>query len=143
MPGPGLTLKRQRHGAGAHPGIRAERVHLGHRRVEEDVHAGGLEPATIFVEGARIARQILAGAELQRVDEDAGDDPVARPSSRRDQAEVAGMKGSHGWNEAHANPLPAPGPGGLLELRHRLNDLHRTARTTFSTFIAFGVRLAP
>jgi hypothetical protein len=143
MPRARLTLQEQRDGPGADPGVGARRIHLFDGWMEEHVDASGLQHPAIDIEGPGIAGQVLAGGELQRVDEDAGDDAAARTPSRLNQAQVAGMQRSHGGDEADPAPLLVPAARDLLQLADRLDDPHLAARTTLTGFAAGAIRAAP
>ena len=65
------------------------RVKIGFRRREQHVDAGGMQLGAIVLEGARILVEVLVRAELQAIDEDAGDHRVAMGSGLRHQADVA------------------------------------------------------
>ena len=68
----------------------------------EEVATGGLQGLAVLFQGTRIALEILAGAELQGVDEDTGDDAVAGLSCLFDQGQMPGMQVAHGRHEGNA-----------------------------------------
>ena len=80
----------------------ALRIHLFDRRVEQRVHAVFLEHAGVVIERARIRGKILAGAELQRVHEDTGDDSTAVQMSGSHEARVTHVQVAHGRHERDA-----------------------------------------
>jgi hypothetical protein len=100
------ALEPLRHTLDVDVRLKARRVHrLGRWRVH-DVDAARLAQREIGVEGARIAREVLARPELQRVDEDADDaERRTAPLCLVDQGQVAIVQGAHGGHEAHALPF--------------------------------------
>lgn len=92
-------------------GRHARGVHLGGRGVEDGADAAEVGPvagqfavqlgelAHVGVPGGRVGRQVLAGAELRRVDEEGDDDVVGAPGRGADQREVAGVQGAHGRHQ--------------------------------------------
>src|SRR5258706_14803176 len=93
----------------------------------------------------RVAREILVGAELQRVDEDADDDSVSELPRAVHEAQMAFVEIAHGGNEADgvaaralgARPGAHLGKGGelaqlelaLLHLRKEVATLDVIVRT--------------
>src|ERR1700682_1810950 len=84
--------------------------------MEEGVDPGGLENAAGGLEGPGVAGQVLPGAELEGVDEDAGDHPVARLARGLDKAHMAGVERPHRGHEADPASLGVPVARELLEL---------------------------
>ncbi|MNZ90484.1 hypothetical protein D3C78_1094480 [compost metagenome] len=77
-------------------------VHFLDGRGEQQLAAGLEEFFLVGGEGARIAVEVLAGAELQRVDEDAGDDEIGALGGFGHQRGMAGMQIAHGRHQADA-----------------------------------------
>ncbi len=111
MVGTGSPLERLGDPSHAHGGLhRSAWVHLGHGRDEEQVDALGLGQGRITSEVPRVGVEILAGTELERVDEDRRHDHVVAGASCRHQRGVAGVEIAHGRHEADA---VTGSPGGL------------------------------
>ena len=107
--------------SGIDRGREIRRIHRGDVRRVDEIDAGLAQLHDVVVEGARIAVEILVRTELQRVDEDGGDDgrvlrarafdqrqmPRVQCAHRRNQSERmcrAGQLGPHlgrGSNDAH------------------------------------------
>ena len=66
---------------------------------EEHVGPALLEQRLVLFDGARIAVEVLALPELERIHEDAGDDDVRRGAGCIDQGEVSLVQGSHRGHE--------------------------------------------
>src|SRR5258706_14862436 len=86
----------------------------------------------------RVAREILVGAELQRVDEDADDDSVSELPRAVHEAQMTFVEVAHGGNEADgvaaralgARPGARLGKGGeLAQLEHALLHLRKEVAT--------------
>ena len=71
--------------------------------------AAALQPLEVGVQGARIAGQVLAGAELAGIDEDRHHDRVALRHGRPHQAQMPFVQGSHRRHQSHALALPPQG----------------------------------
>ena len=107
-----------------HAGLGAGGVHHLHPGNEERGHApaGGEGPVPVQV--PRVPGKVLAGAELERVDEHAHEHRRRRPGGEVHQREVPGMQRAHRGHEAHPParaPLRlAPGAegGDVLQLGH-------------------------
>ena len=99
---------------------KAGRVHIGRGRHIGDIDADTLQLGQIFGLGPGITAEILAGAELGRVDEDADDDAVDPRLERRHQGQMALMQRPHGGDEpdrlAQASARRAPS----AQVRRRL-----------------------
>ena len=67
----------------------------------DGVHALAGEQVEVGVERARIAREVLARPELERVHEDADHHRVARGPRATHEGRVALVEGAHGGHEAH------------------------------------------
>ena len=80
-------------------------AHLGH---EHEIAAGVLEHLRILRGRAWIVREVLVGAELHGVDEDAGDELVAMRARGFDETHVPRMQVAHGGHEHHAQLLRVP-----------------------------------
>src|SRR5439155_24784125 len=77
------------------PGLEAGRVDLLERRREEDVHARVLRELRVALLVARVAREVLACAELGRIDEQADDDLLVLRTGRPEQREMPFVEGAH------------------------------------------------
>ena len=94
-------------------------IQLLRRRSEDHVDALGRAQLQVGFEVARIAVEVLAGAELQRVDEDRHDDEVRAILPRdANQREMTFMEKAHRRNEADH---PA-GRAGSADGRSRFVD---------------------
>ena len=98
--GPDLALEhvRERSGLDGHRRLLGPaRVDLLDGRGEDDVDALLLADLEVEVEGARVAVEVLAGAELERVDEHRGDhDP--RPARGRPASGWRGRRAARPWS---------------------------------------------
>lgn len=92
-------------------------------RSEQDVATGIGECPGILSERARIAIEVLSGAELQAVDEDAGDHGSAELAGAVDESKVAVMQVAHGRHE-HGAPLTSKQPAQFSD---RVNGPHQSA----------------
>ena len=101
-----------------------EGVHLLDARVQHVVDAGGAEQVEVVLEVAWVGGKILAGRELQRVDEDRGDDElVATIGSRRvGEGAVPVVEVAHRRHEPHRS---AGRREGGPERRDRVVQLRR------------------
>src|SRR5207249_10002599 len=78
----------------------AGRIYFLDRGNEDCVDAFGLEQPEIALFVARVALEVLAGAELGRVDEDGDDDMIVVRVRSTDEGEVALVQIAHGRDEA-------------------------------------------
>ena len=78
------------------------RIHLLFLRIEEHVDAFALEPRAVGLQRPRIAVEVLVRAELQPIDEDAGDDGVAVLAGDPAQRQVAVVQVAHRRDERDA-----------------------------------------
>src|SRR6266852_2582228 len=74
-------------------------VHGARLRHEQAIDSPGSGEFAIALEVAGIAREILAGTELQWIDEDADDDTLGELAGAIHEAQMALVKVSHGGNE--------------------------------------------
>ena len=91
---------------------RAGRVDLVDRRVEDDVGALLGQRGEVGVPGARVAVEVLAGAELGRVDEDRDDDGGRALAGGADQRPVALVQRAHGRAPARPGRAGRRAAGG-------------------------------
>ena len=70
--------------------------------------AGRVALAKVFLEGPGVARQVLVGAELRRIDEDRDDDQSSLGPAPLDQPGVPLVKCPHRRHEPHAPAACAP-----------------------------------
>ena len=104
------------------------RVHLAHRRHEDDVDTGLRTDEQVALERPRVALDVLGVAELQRVHEDADRHDVALGPGPRHERAVAVVQRAHGRHQPDhptrrtglVEQGPAPGGG--------LDDVHRAGR---------------
>jgi hypothetical protein len=68
---------------------------------------GGFQLGAIVGECTRVFFEILAGTELQAVDEDGGDHLVGMPARLGHQRDMAFVQVAHGRHQRHT---PGPGP---------------------------------
>jgi len=103
MPRPRIAFKTLgRAGHFNHAGA-ARRIHGFNRGQPDQIAAGGAKLRKITILITRIARQIIIGVELQRIDEDGSRDRI-RPSGarRRQQGNMPIMQRAHGGHQAKA-----------------------------------------
>ena len=96
VPRPGLALEHvaERAGGDAHARVALGVDDVGGRR-EDEVDASGRADLEVGVEGARVAREVLLGPELERVEEDRHDDVAVRLAGLVDQRRVPLVQGAH------------------------------------------------
>ncbi len=87
------------------------RVHLAPARGEHRHRLQRAQQLQVAVEVARVGVEVLAGAELGGVDEDAHDG-VARGPRPVHQGEVAGVQGAHGGDQHQGTSGIAGSPEG-------------------------------
>src|SRR5690606_15621610 len=76
------------------------RVHLAFTRSKQNVDVAlALKLLDVGLQGARIAVEVLVGAELQPVDEDAGHDGAAMLARQFHQSQMPRMQVAHGGHE--------------------------------------------
>ena len=97
--GPVLALEQRAEPLDVDPGLEARRVDLLGRGDEEHVHARLFGELGIAILVARVALEVLALAELGRVDEQARDDGLVLAPRRLEQGEVPLVEGSHRGHE--------------------------------------------
>ncbi len=122
-PGPALEHGGQRTGLDGDLGLSGPpRVDLVHCRREDDVGTLAGTHLEVGLEGAWIAVEILRGPELQRVDEDRGDDRAgaAPRASDPEQAGVTLVQRAHGGHKDDPSSPATPGP----QVRHCLHAFH-------------------
>src|SRR5690606_39706659 len=102
--GPGGAFEEVPAGAGVHGGeaVPATGVQLGLDGREHEVHALLGAEREVGVEGARVAVEVLAGPELERVDEDGGDHRVRDLAGFAQVRAVALVQRPHGGDDGDA-----------------------------------------
>ncbi len=100
MPRPELAFQRFAELADVDPGSESLRVHLLGRGREEDVDARLLGELRVARFVPRVPVEVLAGPELGRVDEQAGDDDVVLGAGGLEQREVTRVKCAHRRDQA-------------------------------------------
>ena len=107
---PGRTTKAGTEAANAYAGDGAGRIHLFAGRHEGEVHARGGQLREVFLLCPGVGIEILAGAELRRVDEDADHRAVTHGKRCIDQRHVASVQRTHGGHQSHRlSGSPPPG----------------------------------
>src|ERR1700687_2213095 len=123
---------------GGGKGARVELPGVGH---VEKVHVRVFAESRVFLRPPRVALEVLAGAELHRVDEDRNDDEVAGLARLADEGKVAFVERAHGWSAADHLVLlargrdEAPNQGDFARLFHRLRLAFRRRRK-LTSFLA-------
>ncbi|MCY1420916.1 hypothetical protein D9M71_365530 [compost metagenome] len=125
------------------PGLpgHAVRVHLLDGRGEQQVAAGLEQFLLVGGEGSRVLVEVFAGAELQRVDEDAGDNEIDPLRGFGHQRGMAAVQVAHGRHEADAFAFTArPRHGGAqfadgLDCIHALNPCSLPGKLTSLTAV--------
>ncbi|MCY1178712.1 hypothetical protein D9M73_190770 [compost metagenome] len=121
--------------------LHAVGVHLLDVRVEQQVATGGHQLLLVGHQGARVTGQVFAGAELQRVDEDTGDDKIDALCGLGHQGRVAAVQVAHGRYETDAFAFTAcPRHGGAqfadgLDCIHALNPCSLPGKLTSLTAV--------
>ena len=96
-----------------HVSLVARGIHGRGLRGVEHVHARFPGQGRVPLQVPGIARQVLVGAELRRVDEEADHQPVAAGLAVLHQAQVPPVEKAHGGHQGDFQPWLAPlgGPG--------------------------------
>ena len=84
-------------------------VHFGGARGVDQIDAQVCELLTVARHVAGIALEVLAGAELGGIDEDADDRAPAAPARCLDQRQLTGMKAAHGGEQGDGFAASSPG----------------------------------
>jgi drug/metabolite transporter (DMT)-like permease len=100
------------------------RVHLLFLRIEEHVDPFALEARAISLQRPRIAVEVLVGAELKAIDEDAGNDGVAVLAGDPAQGQMAIVQIAHRGDEGDALERREV----LREFRGGMDDFHAIPR---------------
>jgi hypothetical protein len=103
----------------------ARRVHGLDRRHPDQVAAGGAQLRQVAILVARIAREVLGGGELQRIDEDRRGDGIRFAPRRGNEFDVPRMQCAHRRHQAKAAPSGAERGGGGAERGKIAADQHR------------------
>src|SRR5712692_11812903 len=96
-----------------HARARAGRVHVRHRGLVDRVHARGAEHGQVALGAPGVFAQVLAGAELDRVDEYAGHHPVVFLASLLDQAHMPRMQCAHRRDQPDRSTVRVPSAGDI------------------------------
>ena len=97
------------------------RVDVGHGRLPKQVHALAREQRAVARRRSRVAREVLARPELERVDEDAHHDTVGRAPGEADERHVPVVERAHRRHERH-------GLAAAAEPRDRAPELDERPR---------------
>jgi hypothetical protein len=98
--GPELTLEDRRELSNVDRSGAPGRMDLFDGRKKNDVDAMSLRGLDILLLATRIGPEVLAGAELQRVHEDAHHDRLALVPRRAHQREMPRVQSAHGRHES-------------------------------------------
>ena len=90
---------------------------------EKVIDAGVGETRAVVFEGAGVIVEVFVGAELQAIDEDAGDDHVRVFAGLTHQTDVAVVEVAHGGYKSHAGLMAGVGERGAQAGDGRM-DLH-------------------
>jgi len=101
---------------------RVRRIQRRLVRHVNSVDSGFTQHREVRLDRPRVALEVLARAELQRVDEDADDDPRRVRASGRYQAHVPGVKRAHSRHQADRLAGHVPFAGKGPHLFRRLDD---------------------
>ena len=107
-----------------HERLEAGSVHLVRRRCEDHIHTHLPACFRIGIERLWVRIEILVGAELRRVDEDADDDEIARGPRGFDQRQMPRVQSSHRRHEADASLGVACGRHGVTDLGDCMDYFH-------------------
>ncbi len=109
-----------------HPraGLQPARIQFRRRRHEQHIQPLCLELRPILLQGTRIVLEILAGAELRGIDEDAGDRACAVARRFLYQAQMPRVYVAHGGHQRHAPPILVGTSGGGTHACYGVDDLH-------------------
>src|SRR5690606_14600508 len=111
MAGPDLAVERRRmHRCRLNEVALRLRVHLGLVGREDGSDTGSGELLAIGGEGARVAIEILARAELDTIDEDACGDAVGMFGGLANERDMTVVQVAHGGYESDAAGTGARGP---------------------------------
>ena len=138
--GSGTTTHVARLAEGADPNARllVGRIDLRRLRRKDRIHTGDRELPDVTLEIARIAREVLAGAELRRVDEDRCDDERRASPGLLRESQVSRVQGPHRRNETDALAPLACVVAKSAHLRREMHDGrgHRAKATANSVVCA-------
>ena len=107
---------------------------------EKNIRAFGSSQRAVGLEGAGVAREVLVGAELRGVDEEADGDVRTGGASGANERRVACVQSAHGGNKAEsvaASGAQVAGP--VAQFSYGAKNLHQ-ARFT-SSFISSRVSI--
>ena len=100
MSGPRGPFVEVGDGAGVDLGLGTRPVHLLRSGSEDQTDTGGFEHAEVAVEVTGVGGEVLAGAELGRIDEDGGGYYVILGSGAFDEGHVSPVEVAHGRDQA-------------------------------------------
>ena len=98
------------------------RVHVGDRGGPHQIGVLLTQCLNVRREGSWVGREILAGAELRRVDEDRHHDAGRAPACKTHEGEVAGVQRAHGRHERDGVAVCAPLADGPAQASERAHD---------------------
>ena len=122
VPRPKRPLERYRQDAWMNARLIAGPIYLLRFRCKDDVHVEGRKLRQVAFDVARVAREILVGAELGGIDEDRNDDEVRPPLGFGDERKVAIVQSAHRWNEAHGAAAGTRDVAGVARVGNRANQ---------------------
>src|SRR6202162_5741268 len=93
-----------------HPCAGSRGIHDLYRGAVDGIYSRPAKQVLVMGGVSRIAREVLAGPELDRVHKDAHHDDVVFAARRGDQAAMPGMERPHRWHEPDLEALSAPPP---------------------------------
>src|SRR6185369_1854719 len=122
--GTAATTQRQRQIRDPYGGLETGRVHLSCRGGEDDINAAGTGDGTVALQVARVALQVLARAELDRVDEDREHQDVAAGACLAQQRGVTLVQIAHGRHKGDALAVALERKGQMLHVLDVADNLH-------------------
>ena len=130
MTGTRLAFERLGDAADVDPGARPWRIHQLGPRLVDRVHLTLTQQSRVAIRIARIASEVLARPELDRVHENADDHDIVLASRELDQTQVPGMQGAHRRHEPNRSALGAPPARGVEHRAGCLDDGRGANRRT-------------
>ncbi len=102
--------------------VGALRVDIRRGRCEDDIRMTFFELLAIFLEGARIACQIVGAVKLHWVNEDTHHHDICPRTRLIDQLHMAVMQIAHGWDQGDTFTFLTRATNMLAEQRQGFND---------------------
>ena len=107
-----------------HETLESIRIHLARAGRKHGIHHEGLKQRHVRFQIARVAVEVLGGAELGRVDKNGDDDHIALAFGLADQTQVTVVQTSHRRDQCHGLPVRVHLPEEAFDLRDGGDEPH-------------------